>query len=179
MRTGLYLLILFALAMVWLVHQLRGTMFRLMTGHAGDRLLDFRIFGYDKAEVSAYFQRLGPDRRKLYGGKHLWLELAFIVGYGVAAAGLGFWFSSVLTNAGWKLPAWVPLIGGVLVALAATADIDEGQRIGKLLRNYPKITDQDVKRAAAATRLKWMLLVPGVMAILAGLLLAGYALLKG
>jgi hypothetical protein len=179
MRQGLYLLILFALGMVWLVHRLRLTMERLATGQKGDHLLDFRFLGYSREEVAAYFQRLGPERRALYRGKQLRLELFFIIGYGIAAAGVGFWISSVLTNAGYRLPSWLPLAGGGLVALAAMVDIDEGQRIGKLLRSWPQLTEHDVARASSATRLKWALLLPGAVGILAGIVIAGVVLVKG
>jgi hypothetical protein len=178
MRNSLYLLVLFALGMVWLVHQLRKSLLRLATGHAGDRLLDFRFFGYGRPEVSAYFERLGAERRALYRGKHLRLELLFIIGYGIAAAGIGFWFSAVLANAGYRLLAWIPLAGGGLVALAAMADVDEGQRIGKLLRTWPKLADHDIARAARATRLKWLMLLPGLVAILAGVAMAAVVLIK-
>lgn len=179
MRQGLYLLILFAIGMVWLVHRLRATMEKLATGREGDRLLDFRFLGYSRDDVLAYFQRLGPERRALYRGKQLRLELFFIVGYGIAAAGIGFWLSSVLTNAGHRLPAWLPLAGGGLVALAAMVDVDEGQRIGKLLRTWPNILQADVARASNATRLKWALLFPGLLALLAGVVVAAVVLVKG
>jgi hypothetical protein len=178
MRNSLYLLVLFALGMVWLVHQLRRTLERLATGVAGDRLLDFRFFGYDRTVVTSYFERLGPERRALYKGKHLRLELLFIIGYGIAAAGIGFWFSAVLTNAGYKWLAWLPLIGGGLVAMAAMADVDEGQRIGKLLRTWPKLSDADVARAAKATRAKWLMLLPGLVAIIAGMAMGLVVLIK-
>jgi hypothetical protein len=178
MRNSLYLLVLFALGMVWLVHHLRKTLERLATGQASDRLLDFRFFGYDRAVVAAYFERLGPERRQLYKGRFLRLELLFIIGYGIAAAGIGFWFSAVLTNAGYRWLAWLPLLGGGLVALAAMADIDEGQRIGKLLRTWPKLTDADVGRASKSTRMKWFMLFPGIVAIIAGMAMGLIVLVK-
>ena len=178
MRRTFYFLIVGCIALIWLANRMRNAMERLVTGHPGDHMLDMRFFGYSTADVSAYFARLGADRRKDYLKIQTRIELAFIVAYGIAGAACGIWISAMLYSEKWTLVSWIPFIGGLLIAAGAIADLDEGQAIRMLLKTYPRLEDAAVARASKATRLKWLFIFAGLMMVLAGAGLAAIALLK-
>ncbi len=179
MRRTFYFLILGCVALIWLGHRMRLAMERLVTGHPGDHALDMRFFGYSTEDVSGYFQRLGVDGRKDYLRIQTRIELAFIVAYGISGAAAGMWTSSALHAEKWTLISWIPFVGGLVIAMGAVVDLDEGSAIRKLLKSYPRIDDKDVARASKATRLKWLCIVFGLALVLAGAVLALIAKLKG
>jgi hypothetical protein len=179
MRRTFYVLILGCIALVWLGHRMRLGFERLVTGHPGDHALDMRVFGYSTEDVTAYFSRLGAERRKDYLRIQTRIELAFITAYGIAGAAAGMWTSSALHAEKWTLASWAPFLGGLLITAGAVIDLDEGNAIRKLLKSYPAIKDADVARASKATRLKWLCILPGLILVLAGAGLAVVAKLKG
>jgi hypothetical protein len=168
MRRTFYFLIIGCIALIWLGHRMRLAMERLVTGKPGDHMLDMRFFGYSVEDVSGYFQRLGADRRKDYLRIQTRIELAFIVAYGISGAAAGMWTSAALHAEKWTLASWAPFLGGLVIAMGAVVDIDEGNAIRKLLKSYPRITAQDVARASKATRLKWLCIVLGLALVLFG-----------
>lgn len=159
-------LVLASAALVWLADRMRRSVARLATGHAGDRLLDLRPFGYSRDQVLAYFVRLGPERRRHYLKRQIRLDAAFAFAYGIAGAAWGFWIAAVLSGDGRPRLSYVAMAAGFAMALAAAADLDEGVRIGKLLKGFPHIDATAVARAARATRLKWALLAVALVGLL-------------
>jgi hypothetical protein len=179
MRRTFYFLIVGCIALIWLANRMRNAMEKLVTGHPGDHALDMRFLGYSTDDVSGYFQRLGAERRRDYLRIQTRIELAFIMAYGIAGAAGGIWISAVIFNETWTLLSWVPFLGGLLLAAGAVVDLDEGQAIRKLLKSYPKLEDAAVERASKATRTKWLCIIPGLMLVLTGAVLAVVAKLKG
>jgi hypothetical protein len=178
MRRTFYFLIVGSIALIWLAHRMRLGLEKLATGVAGDHALDMRYFGYTSEDVRGYFERLGAQKRKTYLQIQTRIELAFILAYAIAGAASGIWISAAIFNENWKLISWVPFVGALLIVAAAIVDLDEAQAIRKLLKSWPKITDQDVARASKATRLKWLLLVAGLMMVLFGVIMVIVAKLK-
>jgi hypothetical protein len=179
MRRTFYFLIVGCIALIWLANRMRLAMEKLVTGHAGDHMLDMRFFGYTTEDVRGYFTRLGADKRLRYLKLQTRIELAFITAYGIAGAAAGIWISAVIFNENWKLVSWIPFLGGVLIAAAAVVDLDEGQAIRKLLKSWPKLDDASVARASRTTRIKWVLIFAGLLMVLLGIGLAAIAKLKG
>lgn len=178
MRRTFYALILGCIALVWLGHRMRLAFEKLATGQPGDHALDMRVFGYTTEEARGYLDRLKADGRKRYLQTQTRLELAFIAAYAIAGAAAGMWLSAALHGENWKLVAWGPFAGGLLVAAAAVVDLDEQSAVRKLIKSFPRLDDLSVQRASRATRLKWLLLGLGLMLILAGLVAFAIARLK-
>jgi hypothetical protein len=178
MQRSFYFLIVGAIVMLWVGQRLRLAYRRLGGNPSGGKALDMRVFGYSAEEAKHYLALLGEDGRRYYLKTQTRLELPFIIGYGLTGAAMGAWLSAGIQKSGWSLASWVPLIGGLLVALGAVVDLDEGQAIRKLIRAFPRLDAAAVARSAGKTRLKFALLFVGAVLVLAGMVVAGVAYLK-
>ncbi|MGL5136837.1 MAG: hypothetical protein ACRC7G_03625 [Beijerinckiaceae bacterium] len=179
MRRTFYALILGCIALVWLGHRMRLAFEKLATGQPGDHVLDMRVFGYSPEEARGYLERLGADGRKRYMRVQVRLELAFILAYAIAGASAGMWISAALHQETWKLAAWIPFAGGLLLVAAAVVDLDEQAAVRKLIKAFPRFDDAAVQRASRVTRLKWLLIGLGLAATLVGVVIFLIARLKG
>jgi hypothetical protein len=179
MRRTFYALILGCIALVWLGHRMRLAFEKLATGQPGDHALDMRVFGYTRVEAAGYLERLGAEGRKRYLRTQTRLELAFIFAYAIAGAAAGMWLSAALHQESWKLAAWLPFTGGLLLVAAAIVDLDEQAAVRNLIKAFPRLDDAAVLHASRATRLKWLLIGLGLAATLVGSVVFAIARLKG
>ncbi|MGL4241228.1 MAG: hypothetical protein ACRCTI_08960 [Beijerinckiaceae bacterium] len=178
MQRSFYAVILAAIAFMWMAQKMLSSVRRIESGASGQRILDTRLTGYTAEEAHRFISLIGDDGRTRYRWQ-LRLEWLFIAAYAILFGSTGIALTGFIYNQGWKLLAWVPMIGGFLFVAAALADLDEGQHIARLLKTWPKTDPAAAARAAKATRLKWMLVFVGAALLILGCAFAVIAKLKG
>jgi hypothetical protein len=177
MQRSFYAVILAAIAFLWMAQKMIGSIRRIESGASGQKLLDMRITGYSPTEAHRFVSLIGEEGRARYRWQ-LRLEWLFIAAYGIFGGSAGIALTGFIYNQGWKILAWVPTVGGLLIVAAALADLDEGQHIARVLKTWPKTDEAAAGRAARATRLKWLFVFAGVALIIVGIAFAVIARLK-
>jgi hypothetical protein len=178
MQRSFYAVIIAAIAFMWMAQKMWGSIRRIESGASGEKILDMRLMGYTPAEAHRFISLIGDEGRSRYRWQ-LRLEWLFILAYGILGGSMGLALTGFIYNQGWKLLAWVPSIGGLLLVAAALVDLDEGQHVAKLIKTWPKQDEASAAKAARATRLKWLCIFGGVCVMLVGIALAVIARLKG
>jgi hypothetical protein len=178
MQRSFYAVIVAAIAFMWMARKMIGSIRRIESGASGEKILDMRLTGYTPAEAHRFIGLIGEEGRTRYRWQ-LRFEWLFILAYGILGGSAGLSLTGFIYNQGWKLLAWVPSIGGLLLVMAALIDLDEAQHVAKLLKTWPKTDEAAAVKAARATRMKWLCVFAGLCVMLFGIALAVIARLKG
>jgi hypothetical protein len=178
MQRSFYAVLVAAIAFMWMAQKMWGSIRRIESGASGEKILDMRIMGYSPAEAHRFIGLIGEDGRTRYRWQ-LRFEWLFILAYGILGGSMGIALTGFIYNQGWKLLAWVPSIGGLMLVMAALVDLDEAQHVAKLIKTWPKTDEKAAIKAGRATRLKWLLIFGGICMMLVGIALAVIARLKG
>lgn len=122
-----------------------------------DRALESDLNGFTKDDVEKLFTLYGPERRAIYRNRLLPADLAFALVYALVGA---------LIIAGIAMrghPSWLAALCGGGLLLGGLCDAAENLVIARLLDRYPALEERTVAYASGLTRLKFVLILVGLI----------------